>query len=510
MKKVTFSHRLLVSGVIKAAKVIKSVYGPLGGVSLLNTNFSKTLTTRDGAQICRSLEFENPLENMGLKIARENSLLVENRVGDGTSTAILLLAAILSEGYKYAEAGEDIIKICDSLDDFKEYILNEVLPLLKKDTSVKRLKSSIYGAMNNDESISNLVSSSLMKIGKGGVLAIRDGDKVEDVFELQEGFEIESGYESPKFLDSDSSEINLEGAAIVLFNDFIFNTEDIIPMMEAASEFQRPLLIFSHGVTGEALKTMLLNNNKKVIQSCAVRAEGNKFTYIDFLKDVQAFTGGEIIDSKKGLELKNFKREWLGFCRHALIKRQKTIIQAYPENMSIENRLKELNLERSQSAHDWDQDRFSNRIARISGGFGVIKVGGFTETEKQERKGRLEDAILNGKASVEHGLLPGCGSILPILYECLEGDSLGELILKKSFKKLYNTLYRDEGFYFNKLKEFQKKNIENKPEEWCIDIKTGDIIEIEVYEPYNLFKTCLEVGVSNAIQILKSNVSIFR
>jgi chaperonin GroEL len=510
MKKVTFSQRLLVSGVIKTAKIIKNVYGPKSGVGIIEKD-KGLLSTRDGAMICRELTFENPYENLGLQIVREGALKVENLVGDGTSTTILLTAGLVGEGYKNIVAGYHPEEICQTLIKSKDDIIKDILPLLKKEVSFKNLKNSIKTSVNGDTGIAELVSEALMKVGKGGVVAVQDGEKLEDCFEIQEGFEISSGYETASYLKNLDSEVYLEGAGILLLDDYLYKEEHIVPILENVSQFQRPLVVFSHGVTGEAQKIMVLNNKKDTVQSCAVRAEGNRFTYIEFLKDLKAFTGGIIVEPKLGMNLKDFNNDWFGFCRGIKILKNKSILQAYPENLTIENRVKEIEYERDNTPHDWDRDRASNRIARLTGGFGVLKVGGVTLGEKQERKGRIEDALLNGKSCVEGGLLPGGGAIIPLINLILDDYGIGTTILKNSLIKLFNSIYRDDGYMYTSLLEFQKENIKKDPEEYTFDYRTGvinSIKDLELYEPYNLFKYALEVSVANACQVLRSCATV--
>jgi chaperonin GroEL len=400
----------ILRGAQQLAKVVGVTYGPRGRTAMLDRGVG-LLATKDGVTVAREINLPDPVENLGAQILKEACIAVNNDSGDGTTSTAILAAAILEEGHRLITAGTDPMQLAQGIEAAAHAAAIYVLELASPVETQELLERVAMIASNGDQEVSKKMAEACMAVGRDGTLTIEDGNSVGIELLYKEGMEIPRGAVSTSFLGGDSERV-IEGPLVAVIGATLRTVEDVTSMMEVASQWPKNhLLVIAEGIEGDALKTMVMNDDQDVMKCVAVCTPGFHERKRDYLMDIAALTGADFVDPKQQMKHKEFDAEWFGSLRKATVRLKETILIAYDEATElIQERIAEIRVEMQSSRSEYDRDRCNERIAKLSGGLCVMEVGGFTETEMKERRARIEDALGSVRAALESGVLPGAGN----------------------------------------------------------------------------------------------------
>ncbi|MCW2721424.1 MAG: chaperonin GroEL [Pseudonocardiales bacterium] len=419
------TRRALERGVNQLADAVKVTLGPRGRHVVLDKKFGGPTVTNDGVTIAREIDLEDPFENLGAQLAKTVATKTNDVAGDGTTTATVLAQAMVAAGLRNVAAGANPmalgIGISKAADKVAEVLKEKAIPVNDKEHIAQ-----VGTIASREEEIGNLISEALKAVGKDGVITIEEGSTLSTDLEITEGLQFDKGYLSPYFVtDAESMEAVLENAYVLLHRDKIGAIADLLPLLEKVLADGRPLLIIAEDLEGEALSTLVVNSIRKTIRVAAVKSPFFGDRRKAFMDDLAIATGGTVINPEVGLKLSEAGLDLLGSVRRAVVtKDATTLVEGGGSKEAIEARVAQLRREIEEADSDWDREKLQERLAKLSGGVAVIKVGAATETALKERKHRIEDAVAATRAAVEEGIVPGGGSALVQAAKALE-DGLG-------------------------------------------------------------------------------------
>lgn len=413
-KMITFdvsARSALKNGVDKLADAVKVTLGPKGRNVVIENGYGGPIITKDGVTVARSIELEDPIENLGAQMVKEVSSRTADVAGDGTTTATVLAQAILREGLKNVTAGANPMDLKKGIDNAVRSICNE-LGSIKKDVVDKKEIAQVGTiSANNDEAIGNLIADAMDKVGKDGVITVEEANGIETSVDIVEGMQFDRGYLSPYFVtDNESMESVLDNAYILLFDKSISSIKQLLPILEKTAQTSRPILIVAEDIHGEALATLVVNKLRGTIKVAAVRAPAFGDRRKSILEDIAILTGGKLISEDSGGNLEMTDILDLGSAKKIIVDRDKTtIIEGMGESETIQLRISEIKTQIEKSTNDYEKSQLQQRLAKLSGGVAVLKIGASTEIEMKEKKDRIEDALHATRAAVEEGIVPGGG-----------------------------------------------------------------------------------------------------
>jgi len=413
-KEVRFSddaRQQMFAGVNILANAVKVTLGPKGRNVVLDKSFGAPTVTKDGVSVAKEIELENKFENMGAQMVKEVASQTSDVAGDGTTTATVLAQAILREGLKSVAAGMNPMDLKRGIDKATLAIVAELQALSKPCEDDKAIAQVGSISANSDVEIGDIISEAMQKVGKEGVITVEEGSGLANELEVVEGMQFDRGYLSPYFINNQQSQnVELENPLILLFDKKISNIRDMLPVLEGVAKASRPLLIIAEDVEGEALATLVVNNIRGIVKVAAVKAPGFGDRRKAMLQDIAMLTGGQVISEEVGLSLEKTTLDDLGQAKKIQItKENTTIIDGAGKPQDIKARVDQINAEIAESTSDYDKEKLQERVAKLSGGVAVIKVGAATEIEMKEKKARVEDALHATRAAVEEGVVPGGG-----------------------------------------------------------------------------------------------------
>ena len=413
-KEVRFSddaRQQMFAGVNILANAVKVTLGPKGRNVVLDKSFGAPTVTKDGVSVAKEIELENKFENMGAQMVKEVASQTSDVAGDGTTTATVLAQAILREGLKSVAAGMNPMDLKRGIDKATLAIVAELQALSKPCEDDKAIAQVGSISANSDVEIGDIISEAMQKVGKEGVITVEEGSGLANELEVVEGMQFDRGYLSPYFINNQQSQnVELENPLILLFDKKISNIRDMLPVLEGVAKASRPLLIIAEDVEGEALATLVVNNIRGIVKVAAVKAPGFGDRRKAMLQDIAMLTGGQVISEEVGLSLEKTTLDDLGQAKKVQItKENTTIIDGAGKPQDIKARVDQINAEIAESTSDYDKEKLQERVAKLSGGVAVIKVGAATEIEMKEKKARVEDALHATRAAVEEGVVPGGG-----------------------------------------------------------------------------------------------------
>ena len=416
-KEVRFSddaRQQMFAGVNILANAVKVTLGPKGRNVVLDKSFGAPTVTKDGVSVAKEIELENKFENMGAQMVKEVASQTSDVAGDGTTTATVLAQAILREGLKSVAAGMNPMDLKRGIDKAMLAIVAELQALSKPCEDDKAIAQVGSISANSDAEIGDIISEAMQKVGKEGVITVEEGSGLANELEVVEGMQFDRGYLSPYFINNQQSQnVELENPLILLFDKKISNIRDMLPVLEGVAKASRPLLIIAEDVEGEALATLVVNNIRGIVKVAAVKAPGFGDRRKAMLQDIAMLTGGQVISEEVGLSLEKTTLDDLGQAKKVQItKENTTIIDGAGRPQDIKARVDQINAEIAESTSDYDKEKLQERVAKLSGGVAVIKVGAATEIEMKEKKARVEDALHATRAAVEEGVVPGGGVAL--------------------------------------------------------------------------------------------------
>ena len=401
----------LKKGVDKLANAVKVTLGPKGRNVIIDKKFGAPTVTKDGVTVAKEIELEDPVENMGANMVREVASKTSDVAGDGTTTATVLAQAIYREGLKNVTAGANPMDLKRGIDAAVKSITQE-LSKLSRDVEGKTEIAQVGSiSANNDKTIGNLISEAMEKVGKDGVITVEEAKGTETAMEVVEGMQFDRGYLSPYFVtDTDTMETVLENPYILIHDKKISAIKDLLPVLEKVSQAGRSLLVISEDIEGEALATLVVNKIRGTLKIAAVKAPGFGDRRKAMLEDIAILTGGTVISEEKGFKLENATLAYLGSAKKVTIdKDNTTIVEGSGKSEDIKKRINEIKAQIEKTTSDYDREKLQERLAKLSGGVAVLKIGAATEVEMKEKKARVEDALHATRAAVEEGIVPGGG-----------------------------------------------------------------------------------------------------
>ena len=413
-KEVRFSddaRQKMFAGVNILANAVKVTLGPKGRNVVLDKSFGAPTVTKDGVSVAKEIELDDKFENMGAQMLKEVASQTSDVAGDGTTTATVLAQAVLREGLKSVAAGMNPMDLKRGIDKATVAIVKELKNLSKPCEDDKAIAQVGSISANADPEIGEVISEAMQKVGKEGVITVEEGSGLENELDIVEGMQFDRGYLSPYFInDQQSQSVVLEDPLILLFDKKISNIRDLLPLLEGVAKAGRPLLIVAEDVEGEALATLVVNNIRGIVKVAAVKAPGFGDRRKAMLQDIAILTGGQVVSEEVGLSLEKTSLEDLGEAKKIQItKENTTVIDGAGRAEDIKGRVDQINAEIEESSSDYDKEKLQERVAKLSGGVAVIKVGAPTEIEMKTKKALVEDALHATRAAVEEGVVAGGG-----------------------------------------------------------------------------------------------------
>ncbi|MEK6593995.1 MAG: chaperonin GroEL [Pseudomonadota bacterium] len=404
----------IVAGVNILADAVKVTLGPKGRNVVLERSFGAPTVTKDGVSVAKEIELKDRFENMGAQMVKEVASKTSDVAGDGTTTATVLAQAIVQEGMKYVAAGMNPMDLKRGIDKAVTSVVEELKKLSKPCTTQKEIAQVGAISANADPSIGDKIAEAMEKVGKEGVITVEDGSSLEMELEVVEGMQFDRGYLSPYFINNAEKQIAiLEDPYVLLHDKKISNIRDLLPMLEQVAKAGKPLLIIAEDVDGEALATLVVNNLRGILKTCAVKAPGFGDRRKAMLEDIAILTGGTVIAEEVGLSLEKATLKDLGRAKRIEVgKENTTLIDGAGDAKTIEGRVKSIRSQIEEATSDYDKEKLQERVAKLAGGVALIKVGAATELEMKEKKARVEDALHATRAAVEEGIVAGGGVAL--------------------------------------------------------------------------------------------------
>ncbi|QDL36494.1 chaperonin GroEL [Rhodoferax sediminis] len=416
-------------GVDILAEAVKVTLGPRGRTVVLDREFGAPQIVNSGVVVAKSIELEDRFENMGAQLLREVAARTSEMAGDGTTTATVLADEMIQEGLKFLAAGMNPMELKHGIDRAIEIVVAEIGNMARPCTTSQEISHVAAISANNDHSIGDLVARAIDKVGRDGAVSIEDGSGMANELEVVEGLQFDRGYLSAYFINNaERQSAVLEDVAVLLYDQKLSALQELVPLLESAAKAGTPLLVIAEEVEAEALATLVVNSIRGVIKTCAVKAPGFGDRRKAMLQDIALVTGGQVISPETGLSLEKAQLEHLGRARRVVVdKESTTIVGGAGDPQRIRDRIDTLKKEREGLASGYDREKLDERIAKLSGGVAVIKVGAATETELKERKLRVEDALHATRAAIEEGIVPGGGVALLRARKALQGISLASM-----------------------------------------------------------------------------------
>ncbi len=508
------ARRALERGVNKVADAVKVTLGPRGRNVVLDKKWGSPTITKDGVTVAKEIELEDPYENMGAQLCKEVASKTNDIAGDGTTTATVLAQAIVTEGLRYVAAGGNPIAVKRGIDRAVELAVSEIKKIAKpiKDKEQVAFVASIAG---NDEEIGKHVSEAMDKVGKDGVITVEESKGRDTTLEVVEGMQFDRGYISPYFVtDPERMEAVLEDPLILIHEKKISSAQDLLPFLERAAQTRRPILIIAEDVEGDALATIVLNKIRGVLQIAAVKAPGFGDRRKAMLQDIAILTKGKFISEDLGTKLENVTVDMLGTAKKVVItKEDTTIIEGAGSKEDVMGRINQIKAEIEKTDSNYDREKLQERLAKLSGGVAVIKVGASTETELKEKKHRYEDALSATRAAVEEGIVPGGGVTLLAAAKALEntgltGDELtGVQIVKRALEEPLRTIASNAGLEGSVIVE----RVKAAPEGHGLNAVTGEITDMVaagIVDPAKVTRSTLQNAASIAGLVLTTEALV--
>ena len=510
------ARRSLERGVNTLADAVKVTLGPKGRYVVLDKKFGAPTITNDGVTIAREIEVEDPFENQGAQLVREVATATNDVAGDGTTTATVLAQAIVREGLKNVAAGANPMALKRGIEKTVDAIV-ENLKSQSTEVSGKEDIARVATISSREREIGDVIADAIEKVGKDGVVNVEEGQTFGLDLEFTEGMQFDKGYLSPYMItDAERMEAVLEEPYVLIANQKIGAVKDLLPVLEQVIQAGRPLLIVAEDVEGESLATIVVNKLRGTFSAVAVKAPGFGDRRKRMLEDIAILTGGEVITEELGLKLENTKLSQLGKARKIVIdKDTTTIIDGAGESDAIKGRIKQLKAEIEDTDSDFDREKLQERLAKLSGGVAVVKVGAATETEMKEKKHRVEDALQATRAALEEGIVPGggvalinAGDAVKTTLDAFEGDEkTGAQIIVRALEEPLRQLAYNAGLegsvVIDKVRHAKKGQ--------GLNVETGeieDLVKAGIIDPTMVTRSALQNAASIAKNILTTEAVV--
>ena len=518
-KEVRFSddaRTRMVRGVNLLANAVKATLGPKGRNAVLEKSFGAPTITKDGVSVAKEIELKDRFENMGAQMVKEVASSTSDEAGDGTTTATLLAQAIIREGMKAVASGINPMDVKRGVDLAVTAAVEELKKLSKPCKDSKAIAQVGTISANSDEAIGKKIAEAMEKVGKEGVITVEEGSGLENELEVVEGMQFDRGYLSPYFINSAQNQTSeLESPYILLYDKKVSNIREMLPLLESIAKAGKPLLVIAEDVEGEALATLVVNTIRGIVKVCAVKAPGFGDRRKEMLKDIAILTGGTVIAEEVGLSLEKATLNDLGKAKKIVAdKENTTIIDGAGKTSEIKGRIEQIRRQIEEATSDYDKEKLQERVAKLSGGVAVIKVGAATEIEMKEKKARLEDALHATRAAVEEGVVPGGGvafvrvqKLLDKLTGANEDQNVGIRILSRAIEEPLRQIVQNAGedgsVVLAKVREGKGSFGYN-----AATGEYGDMIEMGILDPTKVTRLALQNAASVAGLLLTTEVMV--
>ncbi|BBO75642.1 60 kDa chaperonin [Desulfosarcina widdelii] len=447
------AREAMLKGVNTLANAVKVTLGPKGNNAVLEKSFGSPLVTKDGVTVAKEIELTDKFENMGAQMVKEVASKTSDVAGDGTTTATVLAQAIYAEGQKLVAAGANPMSVKRGIDKGTAAVVEALKKMSKPTKDRKEIEQVGTISANNDETVGQLISEAMEKVGKEGVITVEEAKSMDTTLDIVEGMQFDRGYLSPYFVtDAEKMLTELDEPYILLNEKKISSMQDLLPLLESTAKTGKPLLIIAEDVDGEALATLIVNKLRGTLKVAAVKAPGFGDRRKAMLQDIAILTGGQVVSEDLGIKLENLTVNDLGKCRTVKIdKDNTTIVDGAGTKSAIEGRVKQIRAQIEETKSDYDREKLQERLAKLIGGVAVINIGAATETEMKEKKARLEDALNATRAAVEEGIVPGGGVALLRCSDALDKldvrgeEKSGVAILKRALQEPLRQIVGNAG-----------------------------------------------------------------
>ncbi|MAT58671.1 MAG: chaperonin GroEL [Melioribacteraceae bacterium] len=504
-------------GVDKLANAVKVTLGPKGRNVVLEKKFGAPTVTKDGVSVAKEIELEDAVENMGAQMVREVASKTSDIAGDGTTTATVLAQAIYREGLKNVTAGANPMDLKRGIDLAVGKVVEYLKTLSRDIDSSEEIAQVGTISANNDKEIGKLISQAMDKVGKDGVITVEEAKGTETELDIVEGMQFDRGYLSPYFVtDSEAMEAVLEDPYILIHDKKISAMKDLLPVLEKVAQAGRSLLIIAEDLEGEALATLVVNKLRGTLKIAAVKAPGFGDRRKAMLEDIAVLTGGTVISEERGFKLENATVSYLGTAKKVVIdKDNTTVVEGAGKTEDIKKRVNEIKAQIEKTTSDYDREKLQERLAKLSGGVAVLKIGAATEVEMKEKKARVEDALHATRAAVEEGIVPGGGVALVRGISALEGvegenqdQTTGVSIIKKALaeplRQIVNNAGLEGSVVLNKVLEGKDDYGFNAATE-----KYENLMKAGVIDPTKVTRTALENAASVSSLLITTEAVVF-
>ena len=505
----------LEAGVNKLADVVKVTLGPKGRNVVLEKKWGAPTITNDGVTIAKEVDLEDPYENMGAQLAKEVASKTNDVAGDGTTTATVLAQAMVNEGMKAVATGVNPMEVKRGMLEASKSV-TDFIAGFSKSIGGKDEIAQVASISAADTEIGETIAGAMDKVGKDGVITVEEGQTFGMELEFTDGMQFDKGFISPYFVtDADRQEAVLENPYILIVNSKITAVNDLLPLLEKVMNSGKPLLILAEDVEGEALATLVVNNLRGTFKSVAVKAPGFGDRRKAMLQDIAILTGGEVISEELGLKTENTTVDMLGEAARVVVKKDATtIVDGKGKKADVEGRVKQIQAEIDESDSDWDKEKLQERLAKLSGGVAVVKVGAATEVELKEKKMRIEDALAATRAAVEEGIVAGGGVTLIRAQDSIdkisggsEGEVVGRNIVKKALEAPLRQIAINAGYEGGVMVEKVKSEKGNVG----LNAATGDttdLVKEGVIDPAKVTRSTVQNATSIASLVLTTEALV--
>ena len=507
----------ILRGVSALAQAVMVTLGPRGRTVILERDFGPPQIVNSGVLVAKSVELEDRFENMGAQLLREVAARTSEMAGDGTTTAIVLAHAMVTEGLKYLAGGMNPMDLKRGMEQAIDVVVEEIKRIARPCADSKEIAHVAAISANNDRSIGELLAGAMEKVGREGAISIEDGSGLASQLEVVEGLQFDRGFLSPYFINNaERQSVVLEDAVILLYEKKLSSLKELLPLLEAVVKAGRPLLVLAEEVDSDALATLVINTIRGTIKTCAVKAPGFGDRRKAMLQDIAVLTGGQVVSEEVGLALDKVTLDDLGRARRIEVtKDDTTVIGGAGRESAIKERIAALKKERAQATSDYDKEKLEERIAKLSGGVALIKVGAATETELKERRIRVEDALHATRAAVEEGIVPGGGVALlrarqvlkPMKGATLDHDS-GLRIVERALEAPLRRIVENAGDEPSVVLQRVDENGERSFGYNAATREYGDLLAMGVIDPAKVTRLALQNAGSIAGLILTTDCLI--
>jgi chaperonin GroEL len=509
------ARKALEQGVDAVANAVKVTLGPRGRYVVLDKKFGAPTITNDGVTIAREIEVEDVFQNQGAQLVREVATATNDVAGDGTTTATVLAQAIVRQGLKNVTAGANPLALKRGIEKAVDQVVKNIESQAKA-ISGKDQIARVATISAGDEEIGDVIADAIDKVGKDGVVNVEEGQTFGMDLEFTEGMQFDKGYISPYMVtDQERMEAVLEDPYVLIANSKIGSVRDVLPVLEQVIQSGRPLLIIAEDVEGESLATLVVNKLRGTFTGVAVKAPGFGDRRKRMLEDIAILTGGEVITEEMGLKLENTQLSQLGRARRIVVtKDDTTVVDGAGDSAAIKGRINQIKAEVESTDSDFDREKLQERLAKLSGGVAVVKVGAATETEMKEKKHRVEDALQATRAALEEGIVPGGGSALLVAQKALDLDGFeipdertGAMIVSRALEEPLRQLSENAGLEGSVV----VNDVRKAKKGYGLDGVTGEIVDLisrGIIDPAMVTRSALQNAASIAKNILTTEAIV--